>query len=206
MNTVVNLFYIPGSVSGAFASDWLGPRKTLAIGVGLQGVIGFIMSGCYEYLNTPKNVAAFVVVYGYANTNISQFQTNTRRIFLALGEFGPGDNIGLVAAKTSATSIRGQYYGIAAAAGKIGAFVGTYVFPVIQDHAPNEIRAGQDPFFVSSALCLFSAALAIFCLPHIGQDTITEEDTKFRRYLEEHGYDTSSMGQKSENVVAVGSD
>lgn len=164
------------------------------------------MSGCYEYLNTPKNVAAFVVVYGYANTNISQFQTNTRRIFLALGEFGPGDNIGLVAAKTSATSIRGQYYGIAAAAGKIGAFVGTYVFPVIQDHAPNEIRAGQDPFFVSSALCLFSAALAIFCLPHIGQDTITEEDTKFRRYLEEHGYDTSSMGQKSENVVAVGSD
>ncbi|OJJ02706.1 hypothetical protein ASPVEDRAFT_131818 [Aspergillus versicolor CBS 583.65] len=188
-NTVVNLFYIPGSVSGAFASDWLGPRKTLAIGVGLQGVIGFIMSGCYEYLNTPKNVAAFVVVYG---------------IFLALGEFGPGDNIGLVAAKTSATAIRGQYYGIAAAAGKIGAFVGTYVFPVIQDNAPNEIRAGQDPFFVSSALCLFSAALAIFCLPHIGQDTITEEDSKFRRYLEEHGYDTSSMGQKSENGSGSG--
>ncbi|KAL4945416.1 hypothetical protein BDV06DRAFT_36406 [Aspergillus oleicola] len=178
-NVVIYLFYIPGSVAGAFASDWLGPRKTLAIGVALQGIVGFIMSGCYKWLNTPQNVAAFVVVYG---------------IFLALGEFGPGDNIGLCAAKTSATAIRGQYYGIAAAAGKIGAFVGTYVFPVIQDNAPNEIRAGQDPFFVSSSLCIFSAVLAIFCLPHIGQDTITEEDAKFRKYLAERGYDTSSMG------------
>lgn len=142
---------------------------------------------------------------GTLTFNTNQFQLTQCRIFLALGEFGPGDNIGLVAAKTSATSIRGQYYGIAAAAGKIGAFVGTYVFPVIQDNAPNEIRAGQDPFFVSSALCLFSAALAIFCLPHIGQDTITEEDTKFRLYLEEHGYDTSSMGQKSESGSGSGS-
>ncbi|KAL4913658.1 major facilitator superfamily domain-containing protein [Aspergillus aurantiobrunneus] len=183
-NTVIYLFYIPGSVAGAFASDWLDPRNTLAIGVGLQGIIGFIMSGCYEYLNTAQNVAAFVVVYG---------------IFLALGEFGPGDNIGLCAAKTSATSIRGQYYGIAAAMGKIGAFIGTYIFPVIQDHAPNEIRRGQDPFFVSSSLCLFSAALAVFCLPRIGQDTITEEDVKFRRYLEERGYDTSSMGVVKES-------
>lgn len=32
------------------------------------------MSGCYEYLNTPKNVAAFVVVYGYVTTNNSAFQ------------------------------------------------------------------------------------------------------------------------------------
>jgi hypothetical protein len=53
--------------------------------------------------------------------------------------------------------------------GKVGAFVGTYVFPVIQDNAPNAVRAGQDPFFVSSSLCIFSAALALFLLPHIGQ-------------------------------------
>lgn len=37
-----------------------------------------------------------------------------------LGEMGPGDNIGLVAAKTSATGIRGEYYAIAAALGKVG--------------------------------------------------------------------------------------
>lgn len=65
------------------------------------------MAALYSHLDNSAHVGGFVVVYG---------------IFLALGEVGPGDNIGLVASKTSATSIRGQYYGIAAAMGKIGAF------------------------------------------------------------------------------------
>jgi len=184
-NTLTNLFYVPGAMIGAFTSDWWGPRYALTIGVLAQGIIGFIMSGLYATLATSAHVAGFVVVYG---------------IFLSLGELGPGDNIGLVAAKTSATAVRGQYYGIAAAMGKVGAFVGTYVFPIIQDNAPNPTRAGQDPFFVSSSLCIFSAALAFFLLPHIGQDTITEEDIKFRAYLEAHGFDTTSMGNKEMQI------
>jgi len=98
-----------------------------------------------------------------------QASTNHHSVFLALGEFGPGDNIGVVAAKTSATAIRGQYYSYAAAIGKIGAFVGTYVLPIAQDNAPNKVRAGQDPFFISSSLCIFSAFLAFFLLPQINQ-------------------------------------
>ena len=126
-------------------------------------------------------------------------QANTTSIFLSLGELGPGDNIGLVASKTSATAIRGQYYAIAAATGKIGAFVGTYVFPIIQANAPGgktSNRGGQDPFFVSASLCMLSAGLALFLLPHIGQDTITTEDRRFREYLEKKGWDTSAMGIK----------
>ncbi|KAJ5612520.1 major facilitator superfamily domain-containing protein [Penicillium lagena] len=186
-NTVLNLFYIPGSFAGAWASDWIGPKRTLAIGVGLQGVVGFIMAGCYKYLATPENVAAFVVVLG---------------IFQALGEFGPGDNIGLVASKTSATAIRGQYYSYAAASGKIGAFVGTYVIPIVQKNAPNKIRSGMDPFFVSSSLCLLSSALAFFLLPQINQDTITAEDARFRAFLQENGYNTATMGTKTEESTS----
>ncbi|PYI17390.1 MFS general substrate transporter [Aspergillus japonicus CBS 114.51] len=178
-NTVINVFYLPGSALGAFLSDWYGPRNTLAGGVFVQGVIGLIMTGCYPYLDTNQYVAAFVVIYG---------------IFLAMGEVGPGDNIGLCAAKTCATPIRGQYYGTAAAMGKVGAFVGTYVFPIIVKNAPTAARKGQDPFYVSSALCIFSAFLAYFCLPNISQDTITHEDVRFREYLESKGYDTSTMG------------
>ncbi|KAK1855188.1 MFS phospholipid transporter git1 [Colletotrichum chrysophilum] len=110
-NTVINLFYIPGTMLGAPASDWLGPRYALALGVFLQAIVGFIMAGDYFNLSQPGMVGGFVVVYG---------------VFLALGEFGPGNNIGLLAAKTCATGIRGKYYGIAAAIGKIGAFVGTW--------------------------------------------------------------------------------
>lgn len=90
-------------------------------------------------------------------------------IFLALGELGPGNNLGLCAAKSSATAIRGQYYSYCAAIGKIGAFVGTYVLPIVRNNAPNPVRAGQDPFFVSSSLCIFSAFLAYFLLPQIDQ-------------------------------------
>lgn len=46
-----------------------------------------------------------------------------------LGEMGPGDNIGLVASKTSATGIRGEYYAIAAAMGKVGACKSAQVNP-----------------------------------------------------------------------------
>ncbi|KAI9652237.1 MAG: hypothetical protein M1829_001803 [Trizodia sp. TS-e1964] len=180
-NVIIVVFYLPGAIGGSFLSDWIGPRKALAYGVFAQGIVGFVMAGAYPQLATPANIAGFVVIYG---------------IFLSLGELGPGDNIGLVASKTSATAIRGQYYGVAAAVGKIGAFVGTYVFPIIENNAPNPTRSAQDPFFVSSALCIFSAFLAYFLLPEIGQETITEEDVKFRAYLERQGWDTRQLGAK----------
>ncbi|TQN64194.1 Glycerophosphocholine permease GIT4 [Colletotrichum shisoi] len=181
-NTVINLFYIPGTMLGAPASDWLGPRYALALGVCLQAVVGFIMAGDYFNLSQPGMVGGFVVVYG---------------VFLALGEFGPGNNIGLLAAKTCATGIRGKYYGVAAAIGKIGAFVGTWVFPYIQAAAGDDaVASAQYPFWVSSSLCVLSAALAIFCLPHIGQDTIAIEDARYRAYLEANGYDTRQLGLK----------
>ncbi|GAW13991.1 hypothetical protein ANO14919_033830 [Xylariales sp. No.14919] len=183
-NTVLNLFYLPGTILGAPVSDRLGPRYTLILGFLTQSVVGFIMAGTYAKLSQPSVIGAFVVVYG---------------IFLTLGELGPGNNIGLLAAKTCATGVRGQYYGIAAAIGKIGAFVGVYVFPYIQAAGgdENDVRYYQYPFYVSSSLCVLAAALAFFCLPHIGQDTITLEDEKFREYLTANGWDVRQLGLKA---------
>ena len=81
---------------------------------------------------------------------------------------------------------------MAAAIGKVGAFVGTYIFPYVVDAAGDDVvKQGQYPFYVSSALCIFSALVALL-LPNIGQDTITEEDIRFREYLERNGYDVAS--------------
>ena len=85
-SVVFNLFYIPGSFLGAFSADYLGPRLTLAIGVGLQERYWVYYVSLFE--RVKKQVAAFTVVFG---------------IFATLGEFGPGGNIGLLASKTSAT-------------------------------------------------------------------------------------------------------
>lgn len=187
---MINLFYLPGSFLGAKASDVFGPRWCLIVGVTLQAIIGFAMAGDYKHLSQPHMVGAFATVYG---------------IFLSLGEFGPGNNIGLLAAKTSATGIRGQYYGIAAAVGKIGAFVGTYVYPYIEKAGGSDTNASaQYPFYVSSSLCVVSAALAFFFLPNVGQDTIAQEDIRFREFLEINGWDTRQLGlRKGEGIDIV---
>jgi hypothetical protein len=92
-NVLINFFYMPGCIIGSFLADIpsLGPRKLVTFALIAQAAIGYIMAGCYKFLNTPKNIGGFVVVYG---------------VFLALGEVGPGNNIGLLASKTSATAIR----------------------------------------------------------------------------------------------------
>ncbi|KAI5465289.1 major facilitator superfamily domain-containing protein [Mariannaea sp. PMI_226] len=182
-NTVINLFYLPGALIGAFLSDWIGPRYALAGGVTLQAVVGFIMAGVYDKIS--QHIAGFAVVYG---------------IFLALGELGPGNNIGLLAAKTCATGVRGRYYGIAAAIGKIGAFVGTWVFPYIQAAGGNATQSAQYPFWVASSLCILSAVIVLVFIPEIGQDTITLEDERFREFLESNGYDTSTMGLEKSSM------
>ncbi|KAG9228554.1 putative metabolite transport protein [Amylocarpus encephaloides] len=186
-NTVINLFYIPGAFLGSFYSDLVGPKMALASGVFVQGIVGFIMAGLYPTLAQASHVGGFAVVYG---------------IFLSLGELGPGDNIGLCASKSCATGVRGQYYAFAAAVGKIGAFVGTYIFPYIEKSGGKSVNtSAQYPFYVSSALCVFSAIIAFAFLPYIGQDTITTEDIKFREYLEAHGWDTRQLGlQRGESL------
>ncbi|KAH8666763.1 major facilitator superfamily domain-containing protein [Xylariales sp. PMI_506] len=185
-STVINLLYLPGALSGAFVSDWIGPKMALIVGVTAQSVVGFIMAGLYDKLAQPHVVAAFVVVYG---------------IFLSLGELGPGDNIGLIAAKTSATGVRGQYYATAASIGKIGAFIGTYVFPYIAAAGGDGTASYQYPFWVSSSLCILSAVVAYFGLPNITQGTIEEEDAKFRAFLESEGWDVSQLGLKPAETV-----
>lgn len=75
------------------------------------------------------------------------------------------------------------------------------VFPYIQAAGgDDEVASAQYPFWVSSSLCILSAALAIFCLPHIGQDTIQLEDTRFRAYLEANGYDTRQLGMNKGDI------
>lgn len=88
------------------------------------------MSGAYTYFAQPAHIAGFTIMYG---------------IFLSLGEVGPGNCLGLLASKSSPTAFRGVFYGIAAAIGKIGAFVGTWVFPAIMCVHLSRFHFNDDP-------------------------------------------------------------
>jgi MFS family permease len=178
-SVVINLFYIPGTVIGAFVVDYLGPKKTMITGLLAQAVIGFIMSGLYTRIS--KEIAAFAVVYG---------------IFLSFGEFGPGNCLGILASKTSPTAVRGQYYGVAAAIGKVGAFVGTYCWQsIVTDFGgASSIKGTTGPFWIASGLAIISASVVFFFVKPLTHDGMAAEDEAFRLYLEENNFDTSQMG------------
>ncbi|KDE08170.1 hypothetical protein MVLG_01650 [Microbotryum lychnidis-dioicae p1A1 Lamole] len=180
-NIVINAFYMPGCIIGAMTVDKIKPKRQMIIGLVLQAVTGFAMSAAFGPLQ--KHVAGFAVIYG---------------IFLSFGEFGPGDCLGLLASKSWPTAVRGRFYGIAAAIGKIGAFAGTYAFPKIIASFPAGDKQASGPFWVGSGLAIFSAICVLFLVPEIHADHMTNEDEAFRVYLEANGYDTSRMGLSEE--------
>ncbi|KAK0554557.1 glycerophosphoinositol permease [Tilletia horrida] len=183
---VINLFYIPGTLLGALVNDRIGPKYTMIIGLLVQAVFGFALSGGYS--NLKNHIAGFAILYG---------------LFLSAGEFGPGNNLGLLASKAAGpTAVRGTFYGIAAAVGKIGAFVGTYVFDPISNslshNNPDADIYTTGP--IGSGLALVSAAVVFLFIPNIGEDGMLKEDEEFKKYLAANGYDISQMGTLNANT------
>ncbi|KAK3833505.1 MAG: major facilitator superfamily domain-containing protein [Linnemannia elongata] len=184
---LLNCFYLPGSISGALVSDKLGRKKTMATGFLVQGILGIFMGVFYKkLLNT---FPLFVVLYG---------------IFMAMGEFGPGDMLGLVSAEIYPTAIRGTAYGWSAAIGKLGAFVGTTVFkPAIASFGQGDVMLGQGRVFIlGSCLALLGAVFTWFLIPDYSKKALGEEDEDFKTYLLAHGFDLSNFGGE-DNVPAI---
>ncbi|KAF9925700.1 Plasma membrane permease, mediates uptake of glycerophosphoinositol and glycerophosphocholine [Linnemannia zychae] len=185
---LLNCFYLPGSISGALASDKIGRKKTMALGFFAQGVLGILMGAFYKKL---LNIfPLFVVLYG---------------IFMAMGEFGPGDMLGLVSAEIYPTAIRGTAYGWSAAIGKLGAFVGTTVFkPAIASFGHGDVIVGQGRVFIlGSGLALLGAIFTWFLIPDYSKKALGEEDEDFRKYLVGHGFDLSNFGDDADLTPSV---
>ncbi|KAM0750591.1 MFS general substrate transporter [Meredithblackwellia eburnea MCA 4105] len=177
---LINFFYIPGTMIGACFVDLLGPKYTMMTGFICQAIVGFAMSA--QYVTLQKHIAGFAVCYG---------------IYLSFGEFGPGNNLGVLAAKaTGPTAVRGIFYSIAAAVGKLFAFIATYVYTdIINDlGGAGTTKGDTGPVYIGSALSLFAAIVTFFLIPNIDADFMSREDELFREYLIANGFDVSVMG------------
>lgn len=92
----ISAFYL-GTFLGAAVVDWWGPKFTIMFFLGVQAIFGFALSGSFGYLR--NHPGGLIVMYG---------------IYVAAGEAGPGNCLGLLASKAVApTAIRGRMYGIA---------------------------------------------------------------------------------------------
>ncbi|KAG0346782.1 Plasma membrane permease, mediates uptake of glycerophosphoinositol and glycerophosphocholine [Podila humilis] len=179
---LLNCFYLPGSLGGAFAADIIGRKKTMTLGFLCQGILGVIMGIFFKDL--LDIFPLFVVLYG---------------LFMMLGEFGPGDMLGLVSAEIYPTAIRGTAYGWSAAIGKFGAFVGTSAFkPAIETFGKGDNILGQSRVFIlASGLALLGSIFTWFLIPDYSKKGLGEEDEDFKNYLVSHGYDLANLGDGS---------
>jgi MFS family permease len=81
---LINLFALPGVVVGAYLMDKIGRKWTQIFGFVLQGIIGFVLGGA---LNPIQSVfPLFVVMYG---------------LFIASAEAGPGVATILISAEVA---------------------------------------------------------------------------------------------------------
>lgn len=183
---LVYCFNIPGAIIGAFLVDVLGPKKSLCLGLFLQIIVGYILSGLFGRLS--NHIAAFCVVFG---------------IFQSLGQLGAGSNMGLLASKLCATAVKGQFYGTAAAIGKIGAFSGSYAFNDLRSRWLNAAGKSTNnlsytaPFYLASSLGCVSLLISLFFIPERHADCQIQEDASFQEFLAEHEFDMRLVGQSS---------
>lgn len=97
---------LPGAVLGAYAVRFLGSKWLLIVGFTGYIVIGLIVGLAWDHI--IKIPALFVVLYG---------------LLASFGNFGPGSIMGLVSSECYPTALRGTFYGLSAAIGKVGAVV-----------------------------------------------------------------------------------
>lgn len=183
---VVNCFYIPGPFIGGYLSDKIGRRKTMALGFGLQAILGFILGGA---IGPIQNIfPLFVVLYG---------------IFLTLGEVGPGSTVVLTASECFPTSIRGQLMGLVSACSKAGAAIGTQVFTSIQTaYLQDSSKGDQVAFLVGSGFAVVGALVALFVIPDVSR-RLDDDDEAWKQYLAEHGWEANWGDNVTKNPTGV---
>lgn len=70
---------------------------------------------------------------------------------------------------------------------------------------PEGPKQTSGPFWVGSGLAFVSALIALVLIPEAKMDGMTQEDERFREYLQANGYDVSQMGTHSQLSSGVDS-
>jgi PHS family inorganic phosphate transporter-like MFS transporter len=105
---------VPGYILAIARLDRIGHRKLQLIGFAMMGLC-FVIIGAVPGMTTT--VAPFLLVYG-----ISYFFT----------EFGPNMTTFVLPSELYPVTMRTTGHGISAGVGKLGAFIGVFLFPILQ--------------------------------------------------------------------------
>ncbi|KIV98135.1 hypothetical protein PV10_01815 [Exophiala mesophila] len=157
---------LPGVIVGALLCDILSRKQLMIIGFGGYLILGLVIGCAYEQISGI--LPLFVVLYG---------------VMLSMGNFGPGNMVGLVSSESYATAVRGTCYGLSSAMGKAGAAVGTQAF------LPIENNLGvRWTFIIAAIVGVIGIIVTWVFVPSLTGDDLAIEDERFRSYLVRHGW------------------
>ena len=149
---VFGVFALPGYVVAIWLIDRTGRKSIQMIGFAMMG-IAFLLIGLIPGATT--NALPFVLLYG-----LSYFFT----------EFGPNTTTFVYPAEIFPVEVRTTGHGISAAAGKIGAFVGAYMFPYLLNLSTG-IRGAE---IVAGCVSFAGLLLTIVTLPEPNGKSLEE--------------------------------
>ncbi|KAL6945512.1 hypothetical protein ACO0QE_002972 [Hanseniaspora vineae] len=178
-NCLFETFNIPGAIIGAFFTAAYGPRLTGGVGVIVQSIIGFAMAGAFETLR--KHIAGFTVMFGIFNT---------------IGNLGLGNQTLLLATLSFPPECRASAYFICSVIGKVGAYASGWIFPklIIAAGGYSTSSGLAAPYWLACSLGCFAGFLILVFLHPMDAKSQDEEQMKFRFYLEQQGFDLSTLG------------
>ena len=110
---IVSVFAVPGYIVAILLLDKVGRKSIQILGFAVMALM-FLLIGVIPSVSTT--LAPFLILYG-----ISYFFT----------EFGPNMTTFIYPAELFPTEVRTTGHGISAGAGKLGAFIGAFLFPDI---------------------------------------------------------------------------
>ena len=144
---------LPGYYLAAFFLDRIGRKTVQTLGFGVMAVAYLAIFLVPGVVQAPL---AFLTIYA-----VSYF-------FI---EFGPNTTTFVVPAEVFPTNIRGTAHGLSAASGKIGAFLGAFVLPLVLK------QFGLSPTMGMLALVsALGAALTVVTLPEMKQRSLEENE------------------------------
>jgi MFS transporter, PHS family, inorganic phosphate transporter len=156
---IVAVFAVPGYIVAILLLDRVGRRTIQILGFAMMAIM-FLLIGLIPAVTTT--LAPFLVLYG-----ISYFFT----------EFGPNMTTFIYPAELFPTEVRTTGHGISAGAGKLGAFVGAFLFPVLLDSSIG-LRGAM---IIAGVVAAVGLLLTILTLPETRGKSLEE--------LEEHAYE-----------------
>ena len=149
---IVAVFAVPGYIVAIMLLDRIGRRTIQLMGFAVMAVM-FLLIGLIPGISTT--LAPFLILYG-----ISYFFT----------EFGPNMTTFIYPAELFPTEVRTTGHGISAGAGKLGAFIGAFLFPdILASHLG--LRGAM---WIAGIVAIVGLALTFWSLPETRGKSLEE--------------------------------